>query len=134
MKLRSIHLFGILLTVLILSSFFGTTIESMTEGPVDPDPNPNPNPNNQGIPYNDIPKGSEDLYILKSQIVTPTCPIGVGSGGPTMKSNSENKTCPSCPPCGRCPESAFECKKVPNYKSKNDKYLPTPLLNDFSRF
>ena len=49
-------------------------------------------------------------------------------------------TCPQpppCPPCGRCPEPSFDCKKVPNY-SKADgtssDSLPTPVLNDFSQF
>jgi hypothetical protein len=49
-------------------------------------------------------------------------------------------TCPSCPtpqpcpPCGRCPEPSFDCKKVPNYSSTNSEYLPMPVLSDFSQF
>jgi hypothetical protein len=46
-------------------------------------------------------------------------------------------TCPKpapCPPCGRCPEPSFDCKKVPNYASTNSEYLPMPVLNDFSQF
>ena len=45
-------------------------------------------------------------------------------------------TCPSpqpCPPCGRCPEPSFECKKVPNYSSTSN-VLPVPVLTDFSQF
>jgi hypothetical protein len=42
--------------------------------------------------------------------------------------------CQPCPPCGRCPEPAFECKKVPNYNSNNNKYLPRAVLADFSQF
>ena len=34
---------------------------------------PHYNPN--GIPRSQIPEGNEDLYILKSQIVTPVCPV-----------------------------------------------------------
>tara|TARA_A100001015_G_C14875123_1_gene665979 strand:+ start:117 stop:485 length:369 start_codon:yes stop_codon:yes gene_type:complete len=30
--------------------------------------------------------------------------------------NSASK-CTPCPPCGRCPEPAFECKKVPTYSA-----------------
>ena len=33
------------------------------------------------------------------------------------------------------PEPAFECKKVPNYRSPyTQNYLPLPVLNDFSKF
>ena len=45
-------------------------------------------------------------------------------------------TCPTpqpCPPCGRCPEPSFECKKVPNYSSTSN-VLPVPVLTDFSQF
>ena len=29
---------------------------------------------------------------------------------------------------------SFECKKVPNYKTNDDTYLPRPVLADFSQF
>ena len=49
-------------------------------------------------------------------------------------SNSEN-SCTPCPAPQRCPEPAFECKKVINYRSSSvDDYLPRPVLNDFSTF
>ena len=99
----------------------------------------------QGIPSHQIPTGNEDLYILKSEIVPPVCPAC-----PTFNCPRE-KPCPPCPACERCPEPAFECKKVPNYSVSNvDEYLPSasnyfsmskvdnkqprPLLNDFSQF
>ena len=45
------------------------------------------------------------------------------------------ETCPPCPACERCPEPAFDCKKVPNYRSPSiGQYLPLPVLNDFSSF
>lgn len=45
------------------------------------------------------------------------------------------QTCPPCPACARCPEPAFECKKVPNYRAMStDGVLPAPVLNDFSSF
>ena len=45
------------------------------------------------------------------------------------------ETCPPCPACERCPEPAFDCKKVPNYRSPSiGPYLPMPILNDFSTF
>ncbi len=49
----------------------------------------------------------------------------------------KESTCPEpqpCPPCARCPEPSFECKKVPNYSSANTGHLPVPILSDFSQF
>ena len=73
----------------------------------------------------DIPPGDEDLYVLKTAIVPPVCPA-------CPKYCEREEPCPACPPCARCPEPAFECKKVPNYTSNNDRYLPKPVLSDFS--
>ena len=88
---------------------------------------------NQGIPASQIPDGQEDLYMLKSQMVPPVCPACPATRCPTASSGGNNK-CPPCPPCARCPEPAFECKKVPNYSSGNDNVLPRPVLADFSQF
>ena len=81
------------------------------------------------VPGSQIPKGSEDLYILKSNIVPPVCPAC-----PAVTTCPTEKKCPPCPPCARCPEPAFECKKVPNYSGQNDSYLPQPVMSDFSQF
>ena len=70
-----------------------------------------------GITRDQIPNGQEDLYILKSQIVAPVCPACPPP--PAIKCDSIGKKCPPCPPCARCPEPAFECKKVPNYSSSS---------------
>jgi len=85
----------------------------------------------QGIPKSQIPEGSEDLYILKSQVVPPVCPAC-----PSVTECPRQEPCPACPPCARCPEPAFECKKVPNYsRSAGDNdMLPMPVLSDFSQF
>ena len=83
----------------------------------------------QGIPRSQIPPGNEDLYILKSQVVPPVCPVcPVGAACPRQEK------CPPCPACARCPEPAFECKKIPNYNAINNDQLPLPVLNDFSSF
>jgi len=86
-----------------------------------------------GIPASQIPAGDEDLYILKSQVVPPVCPKC-----PDPIINSSDKfdvsKCPACPPCARCPEPAFDCKKVPNYNAFNPSYMPVPVLTDFSNF
>jgi len=83
----------------------------------------------QGIPGSAIPSGSEDMYILKSEVVPPVCPIC-----PAANCNSNNKKCPPCPACARCPEPSFECKKVPNYDSMNDSILPQQVLPGYSTF
>ena len=85
-----------------------------------------------GIPSSQIPAGHEDLYILKSQVVPPVCP----ACPPVYIDNKElGKECPPCPACARCPEPAFDCKKVPNYEmGPQNLYLPRPVLNDFSTF
>ena len=85
----------------------------------------------QGIPRSQIPSGQEDLYILKTQVVPPVCPALPTVTCPT---NNDVTKCPPCEPCGRCPEPAFDCKKVPNYKAFNQNYMPMPVLNDFSTF
>ena len=93
-------------------------------------PYPPPQKNDiSGIPSSQIPQGQEDLYILKSQVIPPVCPAC-----PTMSGCPNNKPPPPCPPCARCPEPAFECKKVPNYNSSDSRYLPLPVLADFSQF
>jgi hypothetical protein len=84
-----------------------------------------------GISANNIPPGQEHLYILKSQIVPPVCPV--------CPSNIvyRDKECAPCPACARCPEPSFECKKVPNYNAQNTQnndYLPVPVLANFSGF
>jgi hypothetical protein len=102
----------------------------------------------------ELPTGQSDKYILKSQIVPPVCPACPQPI--TCSGTSENK-CPPCPACERCPEPSFECKKVPNYNSGNNSFLPSintngtmdeygllgqqnpsnsprPLLTDFSTF
>jgi hypothetical protein len=84
-----------------------------------------------GIPASQIPPGSEDLYILKSEVVPPVCPAC-----PTLPCNvkGEKESCPPCPACARCPQPNFECKKVPNYDALAEEYIPVPVLNDFSQF
>lgn len=89
-----------------------------------------PSGTKQGIPKSQIPKGQEDMYILKSENEgmsvdkCPKCPIP-----------EREKECPPCKPCGRCPEPAFECKKVPNYNVSNvSNKLPIPMLNSFADF
>ena len=76
-----------------------------------------------------IPPGQEDLYILKSEVVPPVCPVCPNAICPASKNVP-----PPCPACARCPEPSFECKKVPNYNSMNNNSLPQPVVNKFSTF
>jgi hypothetical protein len=84
-----------------------------------------------GIPRGQIPSGDENLYILKSEVIPPVCPACPNIN---VCPNNNSKAPPPCPPCARCPEPAFDCKKVPNYNSNNSEYLPRPVLADFSQF
>ena len=57
----------------------------------------------------------------------------------SSSSSNTNKTngneCSPCPAPMRCPEPAFSCQKVINYRSPSaGQYLPMPVLNDFSTF
>ena len=53
---------------------------------------------------------------------------------PKCPDNFDATKCPACPPCGRCPEPSFECKKVPNYNAFNPDTMPVPILSSFSSF
>jgi hypothetical protein len=60
---------------------------------------------------------------------------GSGSSGSGSGSgSSDGHKCPPCPACARCPEPAFECKKVPNYSRSEDINAPRPIMADFSQF
>ena len=87
----------------------------------------------QGVSRSQIPSGQEDLYILKSQVIIPVCPV---CPNPIVKcpDSTDVTKCPPCEPCGRCAEPAFDCVKRPNYKAFNQDYMPVPVLSDFSSF
>ena len=144
MKLQKIHIFIILLLSLIFCSCLGGLFHegmssqrtitgsggnsaTITTGPQGNTAVTTSSSN--GIQSNDIPAGQQDMYILKSQIVPPVCPVC-----PQSSACPTQEKCPPCPACARCPEPAFDCKKVPNYSSSNDNYLPRPVLADFSQF
>ena len=59
---------------------------------------------------------------------------GNGNGNRNNSQNSSGNP-PPCPPCARCPESNYECKKVPAYEQGYENTaLPRPVLSDFSTF
>ena len=105
-------LFGVILAVIIITDLGLTIKEGMA------------------IKKHQIPRGKEDMYILKSSIVPPICPAC-----PSNANCPREKPCPACPACARCPEPAFTCKKVPDYSAAQvDSTLPLPMLNSFSGF
>ena len=93
-----------------LSSKLPETIQTKTP------PTVLPTPANVGLAGSDTP-----MSAVPSAVSTPAA--------------ANNKDSPPCPACERCPEPAFECKKVPNYRSQSmQNYMPLPILNDFSKF
>jgi hypothetical protein len=133
MKFEKIHLFLILLLSLIFAGFLGEFVRegmsSNTDVVVVKSSAPASSALPSGVHSYEIPKGQEDMYILKSEVVPPVCPVC-----PQSAACPKQEKCQPCPPCGRCPEPAFECKKVPNYSSSNNNYLPRPVIADFSQF
>lgn len=129
MKLSVLNMFIILLSALAFCSCVGTLTKTYAyEGF---DDKPCAKSTKMGISKDMIPKGDEDLYIRKSQIVPPVCPAC-----PSIETSCPvPKPCTPCPPCGRCPEPSFDCKKVPNYNAaKKNKVVPRAVLTDFSSF
>ena len=85
---------------------------------------------NDGITQDQIPNGQEDLYILKSQALTPICPACPPPPKVDCNDKCGKSKCPPCPPCARCPEPQFDCVKVPNYNTTNlDQNLPIPWMS-----
>lgn len=89
------------------------------------------NVNGKPVTVNSVPPGDEDLYILKSQVVPPVCPV---CPPPIVKKCDKEKECGPCP-IQRCPTAPFKCVKEPDYSNPSIKqYLPIPVLNSFSSF
>lgn len=131
MKLKGIHLFMLFLFFLIIAPFVNPLVEGMSGmRNLDQLRKEQKKEMKHSKSNEKISEGMDsDAYMLKSQIVPPVCP---------RSCDKEEKACPPCPPCARCPEPSFDCKKVPNYDINTpevlDKYLPKPVLTDFSEF
>ena len=138
-KLEMIHLFLLFLLFMIIAPMITPLVEgldSMGEKKAERAKQDKVTENmneDADIPDFKDKKWNDNNYMLKSQMVPPVCPAC-----PAKCDNVREKPCPPCPPCERCPEPAFTCKKVPNYdvntKEVNDRYLPKPVLTDFSEF
>ena len=105
---------------------------------------------------------TDDMYMLKSKMVYMNPTQGKTDSNTSKTDSNTSKTdsnasktnstksnqnnyadsrdtkqapYPPCPACDRCPEPAFDCKKVPNYKSVAiNQYLPQPVLSSFAQF
>ena len=98
---------------------------------------------------------TDDMYMLKSKMVYMNPTQGKTDSNTSKTDSNASKTdstksnqnnyadsrdtkqapYPPCPACDRCPEPAFDCKKVPNYKSVAiNQYLPQPVLSSFAQF
>ena len=77
---------------------------------------------------------NEDNLLRSRRVIRDEYNIGTKDNSGT-KDNNDNRNIPPCPPCARCPESNFECKKVPSYEQGYENTsLPRPVLTDFSTF
>jgi len=161
MKLTKVHLFLILIFSLILASSLGNYVrDGYTERPplpVELKPiDTRELPSNTKIPKDmkydpNINEGisASSLGSPVSALSPSSFPLNLPGGIPGMNSISGNDKasaaagagagasadkCPPCPACARCPEPAFECKKVPNYSRSEDINAPKPVMADFSQF
>ena len=162
MQLTKVHLFLILIFSLILASSLGNYIRDgfTTTKPTDiPDPlkpvATKDLPSNTKLPTTTKYDPNINGGVSASSLGTPvgafspsTFPLNSPAGIPGMNSVSGNDQakiggsvggsgehkCPPCPACARCPEPAFECKKVPNYSRSEDINAPRPVMADFSQF
>lgn len=65
--------------------------------------------------------GADEENALSKTKTTTTLsvPFTTAPQMATSVSNESAQKYPPCPPCARCPEPAFECKKVPTYSNLN---------------
>jgi hypothetical protein len=163
MQLTKVHLLLILIFSLVFASSLGNYEGFTTTKPSDiPDPlkpiATKDLASNTKLPTNTKYDPSINGGISASSLGAPvsalspsTFPMNVPGGIPGMNSVSGNDQanagggggasggasdhkCPPCPACARCPEPAFECKKVPNYSRSEDINAPRPVMADFSQF
>lgn len=160
MQLTKIHLFLILIFSLVLASSLGNYIrDGFTSSRSSDIPDPlkpvatKDLPSNTKLPttpkYDPNINGGVSASSLGGpvSVLSPsTFPINTPGGIPGVNSvagdkqgsgtngGSDEHKCPPCPACARCPEPAFECKKVPNYSRSEDINAPRPVMADFSQF
>ena len=164
MQLTKVHLFLILIFSLVLASCLGNYVrDGYTNSRSSDVPDPlkpvatKDLPSNTKLPatpkYDPSINGGVSASSLGGpvSVLSPsTFPLNAPGGIPGMNSvsgndqasgggggssgGSDGHKCPPCPACARCPEPAFECKKVPNYSRSEDINAPRPIMADFSQF
>ena len=89
-----------------------------------------------GNPMNDIfNKINANSNSMLTQNSNESLSSSTTSNIPNNTINNNGSEVPPCPPCARCPQSDFECKKVPNYEQGlENSSLPRAVLTDFSTF
>jgi len=109
------------------SNCMSPPLPSPTPSPPTPSPPP-PTPSSGPIPTPVQPMDMGAGLNTSTVLIPP--PIGNATG-----TASNCPAPPPCAPCARCPEPAFDCKKVPNYdRNDNEKFVPQAILSDFSSF
>jgi len=90
---------------------------------------------NSNTSMKDIFKFDIDGNLLSQNISDKNSDKNTNCTNINVDNNLLKEKCAPCPAPQRCPESNFECKKVPNYEQGVDNaFLPRPVLADFSTF
>jgi len=90
---------------------------------------------NTNTSVKDIFKFDTDGNLLSQNIGNKKSDNNSNCTNINVDNNLLKEKCAPCPAPQRCPESNFECKKVPNYEQGIDNaFLPRPVLADFSTF
>jgi hypothetical protein len=90
---------------------------------------------NTNTSVKDIFKFDTDGNLLSQNIDNKKSDNNSNCTNVNVDNNLLKEKCAPCPAPQRCPESNFECKKVPNYEQGIDNaFLPRPVLADFSTF
>jgi len=136
-------LFGPQVTpIMSKNSILNSSIDSAQVNEGTNDSNKDNTKSNSNTSVRDMFKFDNDGNLLSQNIGSKssdssTSSINKNSSSINQDSNSNlsQGKCPPCPGPQRCPESNFECKKVPNYEQGIDNaFLPRPVLADFSTF
>ena len=91
--------------------------------------------NQQQISDSLLQQYEKTINDLRGQLSNLSQSNGGNSNNQRNQNNGNNDECSPCPAPMRCPEPAFSCQKVINYRSPSaGQYLPMPVLNDFSTF
>jgi hypothetical protein len=134
-------LFGPQVTpIMSKNSILNSSIDSAQVNEGTNDSNKDNTKSNSNTSVRDMFKFDNDGNLLSQNIGSKSSDSGTNSinknsSSINQDSNLSQGKCPPCPGPQRCPESNFECKKVPNYEQGIDNaFLPRPVLADFSTF